>query len=79
MKSSFPLDHTPRLFRKQYRDEVGGYLSSSCCAVNSAPFLAFFAMEDFVEDNWNRGGNKPDNQYQLLSLYIRHNALFSVA
>ena len=50
MKSSFPLDHTPRLFRKQYRDEVGGYLSSSCCAVSSAPVIAFFAMEDFLED-----------------------------
>ena len=46
------------------------YLSSSCCAVSSTPVIAFFAMEDFLEDIGAEVKINPDDQYQFLSVYM---------
>ena len=58
---------------------MGGYLSSSCCAVSSAPVFCLLRYEGFLKDIGAEVEVNPDDQYQFLSVYTRHNALFSVA
>ena len=53
---------------KQYRDEVGGYLSSSCCAVSSAPLFRLLRYGAFLEDIGAEVEVNPDDQYKFLSV-----------
>ena len=39
----------PQTIPANNSDKVGGYLSSSCCAVSSAPVFRLLAMEDFLK------------------------------
>ena len=70
--------HPQAIPANKCRDEVGGYLSSSCCAVSSAPIFRLLRYGGFLDIGAEVEVN-PDDQYQFLSVYTRHNAPFSVA
>ena len=61
------------------RANAPGYLSSSCCAVSSAPVFSFLRYGGFLEDIGAEVEINPDDQYQFLSVYIRHNTPVSIA
>ena len=58
---------------------MGGYLSSSCCAVSSAPVFRLLRYGGFLENIGAEVEVNSDDQYQFLSVCIRHNAPFLVA
>ena len=45
--------------------EMGGYLSSSCCAVSSAPVLRLLRYGGFLEDIGTEVEVNPDDQYHF--------------
>ena len=58
---------------------MGGYLSSSSCAVSSSPVFRLLCYGGFLEDIGAEVEVNPDDQYQFLSVYARHNSPFLVA
>ena len=70
--SSVPLDHTPRLFPQTiYRDEVGVYLSSSYCAVSSAPVFRLLRYGGFLEDIVAEVEVNPDDHKHVITRRFR--------
>ena len=49
-----------------------GYLSSSCCAVSSAPVFRLLRYGGFLEDIGAEVEVNPDDQYQCINVVTRH-------
>ena len=62
----------PQTIPANNSDEVGRYLSSSCCAVSSAPVFLLLLYGGFLEDIGAEVEVTRDDQYQFLSVYICH-------
>ena len=69
----------PQTIPANNSDKVGEYLSSSCCAVSSTPVFSLLCYGGFLEDIGAEVEVNSDNQYQFLSVYLCHNAPFSIA
>ena len=59
----------PQTIPANNSDEVGGYLSSSCCAISSVPVFGLLRYGGFLEDIGAEVEVNTDDQYQYLSVY----------